>query len=115
MPTSKRSTTAQDAVSVYDGLKTNETCRFENHVFQEPVGTFIPPGPERCQSESRSGRLGVERSWHPFEEGRSAGAQSGRKRPPEHGKSVVFKPATFDGFRNDAEKRGAARYTKNVT
>ena len=37
------------------------------------------------------------------EEGRSAGAQSGRKRPQEHGETVVFKPATFHGFRNDAD------------
>jgi hypothetical protein len=33
----------------------------------------------------------------------TAGAQSGRKRPQEHGKTVVFKPATFHGFRNDAD------------
>ena len=91
------------AEAVNDGLKTNETCRFVNRVFQKPVGPFIPPGPGRCQSRSRSDLLGVERSWHPFEEGRSAGAQSGRKRPQEHGKTVVFKPATFYGFRNDAE------------
>ena len=37
-------------------------------------------------------------------EGRSAGAQSGRKRPQEHGETVVFKPATFHGFRNDADR-----------
>jgi len=78
--------------------------RFENYVFQKPVGAFIPPGPGRCQSESRSGLLGVEHSRHPFEEGRSAGAQSGRKRPQEHGKIADFKPAAFRGFRNDAEK-----------
>jgi hypothetical protein len=38
------------------------------------------------------------------EEGRNAGAQSGRKRAQEHGKTVVFKPATFSGFQNDANK-----------
>ena len=40
-------------------------------------------------------------------EGRNAGAQSGRKRPQEHGKTVVFKPADLRGFRNGADKAGA--------
>jgi hypothetical protein len=77
--------------------------RFENHVFQKSVGAFIPPFPGTCQSESRLGLLGLEHSRYPFEEGKSVGAQSGRKRPQEHGKTGDFKPATFRKFRNDAE------------
>jgi hypothetical protein len=40
-----------------------------------------------------------------FEEGRNAGADSGSKRPYGRGKSVDFSPATFGGFRDDADTK----------
>jgi hypothetical protein len=47
--------------------------------------------------------VSLSRNRRHLEEGRSAGAQSGRKRIRGSGKTANFKPATFHGFRNVAE------------
>ena len=47
--------------------------------------------------------MGLSRNRRHLEEGRSAGAQSGRKRIRGSGKTAEFKPAIFHGFRNVAE------------
>ena len=87
---------------VSDGFKTVEICRFENHLPHKFDGSSIRHRLVACLSESWSVLAGLERSWHPLEQGRNAGAHFGRTSPQEHGKTVVFKPATFRGFRNGA-------------
>jgi hypothetical protein len=47
--------------------------------------------------------VSLSRNRRHLEEGRSAGAQSRRKRIRGSGKTADFKPATFHGFRNVAE------------
>ena len=85
------------------------------------AGTWMRNG-SRPQAGRRHLRAGKPRVRSPQaeatgrkpEEGRNAGAQSGRKRPQEHGKTVVFKPATFHGFRNGADSRMKSPYSGTV-
>ena len=89
---------------VGDGLKTDQTCRFEIQLPWKLDGSSIQYRLVGCRSGSRVGQPGLEGSWPQFEEERNAGADSERKRPHGNGKSVDFSPATFSGFRNDADK-----------
>jgi hypothetical protein len=64
-----------------DGLKSDQTCRFEDHVLQKPVGASILPGPGRCRSEPRSGLLGLERSWYQWKKEETLALTSEKQAP----------------------------------
>jgi hypothetical protein len=91
-------------------LKTNETCRFEIQLPWKLDESSMRYRLCHRRRGSRAGLPGLEGSWPQFEEGRNAGADSGRKRPHGHGKSVDFSPATFCGFRNDADTPSASNW-----
>jgi hypothetical protein len=48
--------------------------------------------------------IGIEGTWVPFEKVRNASPQSGGKLLQKHGKTVVFEPAIFRGFRDGTDK-----------
>lgn len=95
-----------DCPCVSDGVKNDQTCRFEIQLPQKLDGSSIRYRLDGCRSGSRVGLADLEGSWPKFEEGRNAGADSGRKRPDGRGKTVDSSPATFCGFRNDADTLG---------
>ena len=99
---------------VSDGLKTDETCWVEIHLPQKLDGSSIRYRLVGCRRGSRVGLPGLEGPGPQFEGGRNAGAHSGRKRPHGHGETVVFKPATFQGFRNETERAARAMGSSNT-
>jgi len=84
-------------------MKTEETCRFENHSAQKLNGLSIRPQLVGCLREQLSSLVGRGRVRPHLEEGKNAGAHPERKRIRGSGKTADFKPATFRGFRNVAE------------
>lgn len=86
-------------------LKTGETCRFGIRPLNKLDGSSNRDWLVGCRSGPRVGLSGLKGSWSQFEEGRNAGVDSGRILPHGHGKTAIFKPATFYGFRNDADSR----------
>jgi hypothetical protein len=90
-------------IGVSDGVKTDETCQFYIQLPRRLNGSSIRYRLDGCRSRSRIGLPGPEGSWPHFEEVITAGADFGRICPHDRGKTVVFKPATFYRFRNDAD------------
>ena len=96
-------------IAVSDGMKTDETCRFEKCSAQKLNGLSIRPQLVGCPREQLSSLVGRGRVRPHLEEGRNAGAHPERKRIRGSGKTAHFKPATCRGFRNVAETAPDAR------
>jgi hypothetical protein len=102
-------------LGVRDGLKTDDTCRFEIQLPRKLDGSSIRYRLVDCRRGSRVGLPGLEGSWPQLEERRNAGADFGRKRPHGRGKSADFSPATFCGFRNDADIWGLRQFPATIS
>ena len=90
--------------NVSDGVKTVETGRCENHWAQKLNGSSIRPELVGWPNEFWSTLVSLWRIRLPLEEGRNAGNHPERKWIRGSGKTVDFKPATFRGFWNVAER-----------
>jgi hypothetical protein len=76
-------------------------CRHLDEEREPATGRKKTSPSRQAEDQITTGEAPVKKTGR---KGRNAGAQSGRKRAQEHGKTVVFKPATFSGFQNDANK-----------
>jgi hypothetical protein len=98
--------------TVSEGVKTDETCQFENHCLQNFNASLIRPLLVGCPSGSGFGLLDLEPLWVAFEEGRNAADQSvinsSQHMAKPMAKPCVFKPTTFRGFQNVGDNRRRA-------